>query len=192
MPFVLSATGPDALPKTQEEVEERRKARQARQADKGKKPSHRISKKKRAGVIDETGNTTELLWCGKTKHELIDFESIPAANKFFGQHDGFFIGSVGLKPGIKGGKGGFQAYIKQPKVIERLEAEGFQQAGPGAPHPWFLVLKPGVLSPAEKAILRSSLTPEKRTVIETNRLAALKRQQERGSFAPEGCKETLE
>ena len=171
----LSATGPAGLPKTQEEVQERRHARQARAAEK-KKKSRGISKKKREDATKDTASmtTAELLWRGKVERELIDFEPIPAADKFFGQHDGFFIGGVGLIPGPKGGKGAFQAYIKHQKVIERLQAEGFEKAGQGSPHPWYLVLKPGVLSPADKADLRS-LTPEKRAMVKANRLAALER-----------------
>ena len=53
----------------------------------------------------------------------------------------------------------------------------FCQLNGKAPHPWFLVTKPGgVVSPGKKARCRSLTVPE-RARIEANRLAALKRQQ---------------
>jgi hypothetical protein len=59
-------------------------------------------------------------------------------------------------------------------VIARLQAEGFERANRGAPHPWFLTIKPGVVSPAKKALCRS-LTSAQRARIEANRLVALER-----------------
>ena len=67
------------------------------------------------------------------------------------------------------------SYLKQPVVIARLQVEGFERANRGAPHPWtFLIIKPGVVSPAEKALCRS-LTSTQRARIEANRLAAHER-----------------
>ena len=48
----------------------------------------------------------------------------------------------------------------------------------GAPHPWSLVKRPGVISPADKAQIRS-LTPERRAKIEACRLAAISRKKQR-------------
>ena len=68
------------------------------------------------------------------------------------------------------------SYLKQPAVIARLQAEGFERANRGAPHPWFMMIKPGAVcvSPAEKALCRS-LTSTQRARIEANRLVAIER-----------------
>ena len=87
------------------------------------------------------------------------------------------MGAVGVAVGSKG-RAAFFSYLKQPKVIARLEAEGFERAGPGAPHPWYLRLGPGVVAPGEKALCRS-LTNEQRARIEANRIAALERRRRR-------------
>ena len=78
------------------------------------------------------------------------------------------------------GRAAFFSYLKQPKVIARLEAEGFERAGPGAPaHPWYLRLEPGVVEPGEKALCRA-LTSEQRARIEERRIAALERRRRLG------------
>ena len=107
--------------------------------------------------------SAEQLWSAKTRG-LFAFESIAPTN-------GLPMGAVGLAAGSKG-RAAFFSYLKQPKVIARLEAEGFEWAGPRAPHPWYLPLKPGVVSPCEKALCRA-LTDEQRARIEANRVAAL-------------------
>ena len=78
------------------------------------------------------------------------------------------VASTGVAAGSKGGAA-FYSYLKQPVVIARLQVEGFERANRGAPHPWtFLIIKPGVVSPAEKALCRS-LTSTQRARIEANR-----------------------
>ena len=107
--------------------------------------------------------SAERLWSAKTRG-YFEFESIAPTN-------GLPMGAVGVAAGSKG-RAAFFSYLKQPKVIARLEAEGFEWAGPRAPHPWYLPLKPGVVSPCEKALCRA-LTDEQRARIEANRVAAL-------------------
>ena len=85
------------------------------------------------------------------------------------------MGAVGVAVGSKG-RAALFAYLKQPKVVARLEAEGFERAGQGAPHPWYLRREPGVVAPGEKALCRA-LTGEQRARIEANRIAALERRQ---------------
>ena len=88
--------------------------------------------------------------------------------------NGIPLGGVGVAAGSKGGAA-FYSYLKQPVVIARLQVEGFERANRGAPHPWtFLIIKPGVVSPAEKALCRS-LTSTQRARIEANRLVAIER-----------------
>ena len=100
------------------------------------------------------------------KRGLIRFEDIPVL-------PGMPIGGIGVARGTKG-EGAFRAYIKQPPVVARLVSQGFVESGKGAPHPWHLIKGKGVVSPADKVICQS-LTPEQRKMIETNRIAALKR-----------------
>ena len=114
---------------------------------------------------DLMATPAEQLWSGKTRG-FFEFEPIAPTN-------GLPTGAVGVAVGSRGGSA-FFSYLKQPKVIARLEAEGFERAGRGAPHPWFLRLKPGVVSPCEKALGRA-LTDERRDAIEANRVAALER-----------------
>jgi len=109
--------------------------------------------------------SAEQLWSGKTRG-FFEFQPIAPTN-------GLPMGAVGVATGSKG-RAAFFSYLKQPKVIARLEAEGFEWAGPRAPHPWYLPLKPGVVSPCEKALCRA-LTDEQRARIEANRVAALQR-----------------
>ena len=114
------------------------------------------------------GTTAEQLWSAKTRG-YIEFDTIAPMK-------GLDQGGVGVAAGKKG-SAAFFSYIKQPIVIARLQAEGFELAGGKAPHPWFLVTKPGgVVSPTHKARCRSLTVPE-RAKIETNRLAALKRRE---------------
>jgi hypothetical protein len=116
--------------------------------------------------------TAEQLWSGKTRG-FFEFEQIVPM-------EGLPMGAIGLAFGSRG-RAAFFSYLKQPKVITRLEAEGFEQAGRGAPHPWYLRLAPGVITPAEKALCRE-LTSEQRARIEASRLAAIKRRE-----APRGA-----
>ena len=109
--------------------------------------------------------SAEQLWSAKTRG-LLEFQPIPPTN-------GLSMGAVGLAAGTEG-LGAFFSYLKQPTVIARLEAEGFERAGQGAPHPWYLPVAPGVVSPHEKALCRA-LTDEQRARIEVNRAAALAR-----------------
>tara|TARA_B110000196_G_scaffold22444_1_gene17509 strand:+ start:274 stop:621 length:348 start_codon:yes stop_codon:yes gene_type:complete len=82
------------------------------------------------------------------------------------------MGAVGLAAGSEG-QAAFFSYLKQQKVVARLEAEGFERARQWAPHPWFLPLAPGVVSPHDKALARA-LTDGQRAMVEANRIAALK------------------
>ena len=107
----------------------------------------------------------EQLWSAK-KRGFFEFQHIKPTN-------GLSMGAVGLAAGTEG-LGAFFSYLKQPTVIARLEAEGFERAGQGAPHPWYLPVAPGVVSPHEKALCRA-LTDEQRARIEVNRAAALAR-----------------
>lgn len=136
------------------------------------RPSSAATKRPRAPRPSDTdlmASPAEQLWSGKTRG-LIEFESIAPTN-------GLELGGVGLAVGSKG-RAAFFSYLKQPKVIARLEAEGFERAGPGAPHPWYLRLGPGVVAPGEKALCRN-LTCEQRVRIEANRIAALERRRQR-------------
>ena len=100
----------------------------------------------RTSVTDLMQTAAEQLWSGKTRG-LLEFEWIAPTN-------GLPMGAIGVAVGPKGGAA-FWPYLKQPKVIARLEAEGFERAGWGAPHPWYLPWEPGVVSPCEKALCRS-------------------------------------
>ena len=121
--------------------------------------------------------SAEQLWFAKTRG-LFAFESIAPTN-------GLPMGAVGVAAGTQG-RAAFFSYIKQPKVIARLEAEGFEWAGPRAPHPWYLPLKPGVVSPCEKALCRA-LTDGQRARIEVNRAAALARLSQSRDAVGEGA-----
>ena len=92
---------------------------------------------------------------------MLEFERIAPTQ-------GLPMGAVGVAPGLRG-DAAFFSYLKQPKVIARLESEGFER---GPPHPWYLRLEHGVVTPGEKALCRA-LTGEQRARIEANRLAAL-------------------
>ena len=120
-------------------------------------------------IVEQGRRNGEQLWSGKTRG-FFDFEPIAPM-------EGLPMGAVGVAVGSKG-RTAFFAYLKQPKVVARLEGEGFERAGRGAPHPWYLRLAPGVVTPGEKALCRA-LTGEQRTKIEANRLAALERRQRR-------------
>ena len=107
----------------------------------------------------------EKLWSGQLRgffefQQIVPMEGLPQ-------------GAIGLAAGSKG-SAAFFSYIKTAKVAARLVSQGFEQAGRGAPHPWFLRLAPGVVTPAQKAMCRE-LTSEQRSRIEANRLAALER-----------------
>ena len=109
--------------------------------------------------------SAEQLWSGKTRG-LFAFESMAPTNWLP-------MGAVGVVTGSEG-SAAFFSYLKQPKVIARLEAEGFEWAGQRAPHPWYLPVAPGVVSPHEKALCRA-LTDGQRAMIDANRAAALNR-----------------
>ena len=119
----------------------------------------------RQSVTESMDTAAEQLWSAKTR-DFFEFEPIEPTN-------GLPLGGVGVAAGSKGGAA-FYAYLRQPTVIARLQVEGFERANQGAPHPWFLIIKPGVVSPAEKALCRA-LTSTQRARIETNRLAAHER-----------------
>ena len=119
----------------------------------------------RTSVTESMDSAAEQLWSATTR-DFLEFDSIAPTN-------GLPLGGIGVAAGSKG-DAAFYSYLKQPAVIARLHAEGFERANRGAPHPWFLIIKPGVVSPAEKALCRS-LTPPQRARIEANRLAALER-----------------
>ena len=131
-------------------------------------PPHRAVKRPRAprkSVTESMDSAAEQLWSAKTR-DFFEFDSIAPTN-------GLPLGGIGVAAGSKG-DAAFYSYLKQPAVIARLHAEGFERANRGAPHPWFLIIKPGVVSPAEKALCRS-LTSTQRARIEANRLAARER-----------------
>ena len=129
---------------------------------------HRAVKRPRAprqSVTQSMDTAAEQLWSAKTR-DFFEFDSIAPTN-------GLPLGGIGVAAGSKG-DAAFYSYLKQPAVIARLHAEGFERANRGAPHPWFLIIKPGVVSPAEKALCRS-LTSTQRARVEANRLAAHER-----------------
>jgi hypothetical protein len=119
---------------------------------------------RRTSEAEQMATSAEQLWSAKTRG-LLEFQPIPPTN-------GLSMGAVGLAAGTEG-LGAFFSYLKQPTVIARLEAEGFERAGQGAPHPWYLRLAPGVVSPQDKALARA-LTDGQRAMVEANRVAALK------------------
>ena len=123
----------------------------------------------RTSATDLMATPAEQLWSGKTRG-FFEFEPIAPM-------EGLPMGAVGVAVGSKGGAA-FFSYIKQPKVVARLEGEGFERAGRGAPHPWYLRLAPGVVTPGEKALCRA-LTDEQRAKIEASRVAAFERRQRR-------------
>ena len=121
------------------------------------------SRAPRTSDTDRMASPAEQLW----SRGFFEFEPIAPTNRLQ-------PGAVGVAVGSRG-HAAFFSYLKQPKVIARLEAEGFEQAGPGATaHPWYLRLEPGVVEPGEKALCRA-LTSEQRARIEERRIAALER-----------------
>ena len=133
---------------------------------------HRAVKRPRAprkSVTESMDSAAEQLWSAKTR-DFLEFDSIAPTN-------GLPLGGVGVAAGSKG-DAAFYSYLKQSAVIARLQTEGFERAGQGAPHPWFLPWKPGVVSPSEKALCRE-LTDEQRARIEANRIVALERGRQR-------------
>ena len=131
-------------------------------------PPRRAVKRPRAprkSVTESMDSAAAQLWSAKTRG-FLEFDSIAPTN-------GLPLGGVGVAAGSKG-VAAFYSYLKQPAVTARLQAEGFERANRGAPHPWFLTIKPGVVSPAKKALCRS-LTSAQRARIEANRLVALER-----------------
>ena len=133
-----------------------------------KKTSTKKKKKQKLSPTDAMQTPAEQLWSAKERG-LLSFEAIPPV---VSGEPAMPVGGVGVAPGYKGAAA-FWAYIRQDKVTARLRAEGFK-AAPGAPHPWFLILAPGVVTPANKALCRA-LTAEQRKQIAENRASALKR-----------------
>ena len=166
---IVSVTGPENV--SQAEVERRREVRLARtngQASRGG-VTKSAGKKPRHSPTDAMETDAEKLWSAKERG-LIAFEDIPPMLGI----PFMPAGGVGISPGTRGVQA-FWAYIRRPKVIARLEAEGFVPSA-GAPHPWHQISgRPGIVSPAE-SICRK-LTLEQREQIEANRLAALIRKQ---------------
>ena len=114
MPFRVSATGPEALPKDQAEVDERRAARLAKKATEGgitTKP-----RKKRASVTEGLSNT-EKLKSGIKRH-LIKIVPTPVP-EWPDAPSGLLV----ALPGAKGHKN----YVYNIK--DRLKAEGFDWEG---------------------------------------------------------------
>ena len=127
------------------------------------------SRAARTSVTDLMETDAEKLWSAKTRG-YFEFEKISPIN-------GLPMGAVGVAAGSKG-DAAFYSYLKQSAVIARLQTEGFERAGQGAPHPWYIPWKPGIVSPSEKALCRA-LTDEQRARIEGNRIAALERGRQR-------------
>ena len=75
-------------------------------------------------VVEQGRRNGELLWSGKTRG-LFEFEPIAPI-------EGLPMGAIGLAVGSKG-RAAFFSYIKQPKVVARLEGEGYRViSGPKA------------------------------------------------------------
>ena len=117
----------------------------------------------RRSVTDSMPTTAEKLWSAKTRG-ILEFEPMPPTAVMP-------VGGVRVVAGPDGGNGRFEVYLKQAKVVARLEAEGFETVGP---YRWFLERKPGVATPEQKMLDRA-LTPEQRAEIKLSRLAALQR-----------------
>ena len=103
----------------------------------------------RQSVTQSMDTAAEQLWSAKTRN-FFEFEPIEPTNENFP--------SVALawRPAQRAGlPSKLYSYLKQPAAVARLQVEGFERANRGAPHPWFLISKPGVVSPAEKALCRS-------------------------------------
>jgi hypothetical protein len=118
MPIIVSATGPGALPTSQEEVEERRKARLAKKAA---AVSEKMNVKKRTRVSVTEGMTNDQkLVSAISDRKLIKFVLTPdPAVKAAGWPDAP-AGLHVVLPGLKG----HRAYIFNIK--ERLKEKGFQ------------------------------------------------------------------
>ena len=89
---------------------------------------HRAVKRPRAprkSVTESMDSAAEQLWSAKTR-DFLEFDSIAPTN-------GLPLGGVGVAAGSKG-DAAFYSYLKQPAVIARLQAEGFERASWGAPH----------------------------------------------------------
>ena len=114
-------------------------------------------------------SAAEELWSAKERG-LLSFETIPP---ILSGKPSMPVGGVGVAPGLKG-TAAFYSYIGREKVVARLKAEGFEEASSKSPHRFFLVMAPGVVSPANKALCRA-LTAEQREKIDRKRLSALKR-----------------
>ena len=76
----------------------------------------------RTSATDLMATPAEQLWSGKTRG-FFEFEPIAPM-------EGLPMGAVGVAVGSKG-RAALFAYLNQPKVVARLEAEGFERAGQG-------------------------------------------------------------
>ena len=112
MPIIVSATGPDALPATQEEVDERRRARL------DKKAATISKKKKRASVTEGLTNIQKL--GSALERKLIKFVLTPDKAVAAAGWPDAPVGLHVVLPGIKGHK----SYIFQIK--DRLKTAGYQ------------------------------------------------------------------
>jgi len=112
MPIIVSATGPDALPATQEEVDERRRARL------DKKAATISKKKKRASVTEGLTNIQKL--GSALERKLIKFVLTPDKAVAAAGWPDAPVGLHVVLPGIKGHK----SYIFQIK--DRLKTAGYE------------------------------------------------------------------
>ena len=116
MPITVSATGPEALPSTQEQVEERRRARLAKRAAGG--IAKKKQKQKRVSVTAGMTSNIEKLR-SSVERKLIKIALTPDATvsaKWPSAPPGIHV----VMPGAKG----HPAYIFQTK--DRLKSRGFE------------------------------------------------------------------
>ena len=111
-PIIVSATGPDALPATQEEVDERRQARL------DKKAATISKKRKRASVTEGLTNIQKL--GSALERKLIKFVITPDKAVAAAGWSDAPVGLHVVLPGIKG----HTAYIF--KIKDRLKLAGYQ------------------------------------------------------------------
>ena len=111
-PIIVSATGPDALPATQEEVDERRQARL------DKKAATISKKRKRASVTEGLTNIQKL--GSALERKLIKFVLTPDKAVVAAGWSDAPVGLHVVLPGIKG----HTAYIF--KIKDRLKLAGYQ------------------------------------------------------------------
>ena len=112
MPIIVGATGPDALPATREEVDERRRARL------DKKAATISKKKKRASVTEGLTNIQKL--GSALERKLIKFVLTPDKAVAAAGWPNAPVGLHVVLPGINGHK----AYIFQ--IRDRLKTAGYE------------------------------------------------------------------